>query len=220
MSDTTLNLTESLYTYLKNNSLREPEVLTQLRKETAKKFSIKMQISPEQGQFMRLLIEILGAKKTLDIGVFTGYSALAVALSLPENGKVIACDINTETSKMAKHFWEIAGVADKIDLRLAPALETLDSMLMNGEAGTVDFAFIDADKANYILYYEKSLSLLRRGGVIAIDNVLWGGDVADPSIQDKNTMTLRELNLKILGDERVSISMLPIGDGLTLARKI
>lgn len=220
MSDTMLNLTESLYTYLINNSLREPEVLLQLRKETAKKFSTKMQISPEQGQFMRLLVEILGAKKTLDIGTFTGYSALAVALSLPEEGKVIACDINPETSSMAKHFWEVAGMIHKIELRLAPALETLDALLLNGAAGTVDFAFIDADKANYILYYEKSLSLLRTGGLIAIDNVLWGGDVADSRIQDKSTRVIRELNLKIFHDERVSMSMVPIGDGLTLARKI
>jgi predicted O-methyltransferase YrrM len=220
MSDTTLNLTKTLYAYLIKNSLREPEILKQLRQETAKQFSTKMQISPEQGQFMRLLIEILGAKKTLDIGTFTGYSALVVALSLPENGKVITCDINVETSKMAKHFWETAEVAHKIELRLAPALETLDKMLMNGEANTVDFAFIDADKANYISYYEKSLELLRKGGLVVIDNVLWGGDVADSSIQDRSTIAIRELNLKILSDERVNISMLPIGDGLTLARKI
>jgi len=219
MSDSTINLTSTLYSYLKNNSLREPEILKKLRNETHKKFQERMQISSEQGQFMRLLIEILGAKKTLDIGTFTGYSALAVALSLPDDGKVIACDTNEQWTNMAKYFWEAAHVSHKIELKLAPALQTLDKLLADGEANTFDFAFIDADKKNYISYYERSLALLRTGGLIAIDNVLWGGQVSDPTIHDSDTVIIRELNSIVLADERVSISMLPIGDGLTLARK-
>ncbi len=219
MSDFTLNLTPQLYEYLQKNSLREPEVLKKLREQTHKMSMAQMQISPEQGQFMRLLIELLGAKKTLEIGVFTGYSTLSVALALPKDGKIIACDINIEWTKIARRFWEQAGVADKIDLRLAPALETLQTLLDNGEANTFDFAFIDADKANYPAYYEKSLSLLRPGGLIAIDNVLWSGQVADLSFQDRDTQVLRELNAKLLKDERITLSMLPIGDGLTLVRR-
>lgn len=219
MSDYTLNLTPSVYQYLLKNSLREPEVLERLREQTHKMSMAQMQISPEQGQFMRLLIEMMQAKKTLEIGVFTGYSTLSVALGLPENGKIVACDINIEWTKIAKKFWEMAGVTNKIDLRLAPALDTLHTLIDQGEANTFDFSFIDADKANYDAYYEMSLKLLRPGGVIAIDNVLWDGDVADPNNQEKNTLAIRELNAKVHHDERVSMSMLPIGDGLTLARK-
>ena len=219
MSDSTINLTSKVYSYLKNNSLREPEILKKLRDETHKTFQERMQISPEQGQFMRLLIEILSAKKTLDIGTFTGYSALAVALSLPEDGKIIACDTNAEWTNMAQQFWKEAEVLHKIDLKLGPALKTLDTLLADGEKNTFDFAFIDADKQNYISYYERSLALLRTGGLIAIDNVLWGGQVADPAIHDSDTVIIRELNAKILMDDRVTVSMLPIGDGLTLARK-
>ena len=219
MSDSTINLTPKVYSYLKNNSLREPEILKELREETHKIFQERMQISPEQGQFMRLLIEILGAKKTLDIGTFTGYSALAVALSLPDDGKVIACDTNVEWTNLAQYFWKKAKVSHKIDLKLAPALKTLDKLLAEGEENTFDFAFIDADKCNYMSYYERSLALLRKGGLIAIDNVLWGGQVADSAIQDSDTVIIRELNAKVLMDERVTISMLPVGDGLTLARK-
>lgn len=219
MSDSTINLTSAVYSYLKDNSLREPEILKQLRDKTNSTFEARMQISPEQGQFMRLLIEILGAKKTLDIGTFTGYSALTVALSLANNGKVIACDTNVEWTNMAKDFWGMANVSHKIDLKLGPALQTLDQLLSDGESATFDFAFIDADKQNYISYYEKSLALLRTGGLIAIDNVLWGGQVANSAIQDSDTVIIRELNSRILADERVTISLLPIGDGLTLARK-
>lgn len=178
-----------------------------------------MQISPEQGQFMGLLIELMGATKTLEIGVFTGYSVLSVALALPANGKVVACDINVEWTKIAQKYWKLAGMSDKIDLRLAPALETLDALLENGEGETFDFAFIDADKANYMHYYKKSLELVRPGGLIAIDNTLWSGKVADPSIQDRDTNIIRELNAKLLADERITLSLLPIGDGLSLARK-
>lgn len=219
MSDITINLTPKLYDYFQKNSLREPEILKKLREQTHKMSMSQMQISPEQGQFMGLLMELLNAKKTLDIGTFTGYSALAVALALPPDGKVIACDINGEWTKIAKRFWELAGVANKIELKLAPAAETLQALIEEGEAGTFDFAFIDADKANYPVYYEKSLELIRPGGLIAIDNVLWSGKVADLAIHDRDTEVLRELNTKLVNDDRVTLSMLPVGDGLTLARK-
>jgi len=178
-----------------------------------------MQISPEQGQLMALLVRLLGAKKTLEVGVFTGYSSLVVALALPPDGKLIACDVSEEYTTIARRFWQEAKVADKIDLQLGPAVETLDRLLEQGEAGTFDFAFIDADKSNYDAYYERALHLLRAGGVIAIDNVLWSGDVADPSVQDARTNAIRQLNQKIHQDDRVLISLLPIGDGLTLAMK-
>jgi len=219
MSANTLNLTPVVYEYYQKMSLRDTDVLRKLREQTHKMSMGQMQISPEQGQFMGLLIELTGAKKTLDIGVFTGYSALSVALALPSDGKVIACDVNVEWTQIAKRFWEMAGVADKIDLRLAPALETLQTLIDENEAGTFDFAFIDADKANYLNYYEKSLTLLRPGGLIAIDNVLWSGDVADLAVNDANTQMIRKVNETLLADPRVTISMLPIGDGLTLARK-
>lgn len=219
MSDCTLNLTSEVYEYLQKKSLREPEVLKKLREQTHKMSMGHMQISPEQGQFMRLLIELMNAKKTLDIGTFTGYSALSVALALPENGRVIACDINGEWTKIAKKYWEIAGVFQKIDLKLAPAIETLQQLIDQGEANTFDFSFIDADKLNYANYYELSLKLVRSGGLIAIDNVLWDGLVADPNVNDPNTVAIRELNEFVLRDERVTMSMLPIGDGLTLVRK-
>jgi caffeoyl-CoA O-methyltransferase len=219
MSDITLNLTPRVYEYLQKNSLRESEILQKCRTQTASMSMHQMQISPEQGQFMQMLVELLGARKTLEIGVFTGYSTLAVACVLPPDGKIIACDINVEWTKIAKRFWEMAGVLDKIDLRLAPALDTVQTLIDQGEANTFDFAFIDADKKNYSTYYEKSLELVRSGGLIMIDNVLWSGDVADPTIHDENTDAIRALNTKLLTDERVTISMLPLGDGITLARK-
>ena len=199
--------------------MREPAVLKELREETKKLTGAIMQISPEQGQFMALLVELLHAKKTLDVGTFTGYSALVVALALPQDGKVISCDVNPETTKVARTFWERAGVIDKIDLRLAPALQTLEDLLAHNEAGTFDFIFIDADKNNYIHYYEKALMLLRTGGLVAIDNVLWDGKVAEVPHEDATTKTIHALNELIHQDNRVSISMLPVGDGLTLARK-
>ncbi|MGJ0605672.1 class I SAM-dependent methyltransferase [Cylindrospermopsis raciborskii] len=219
MTKQTLGLGTDLYNYLLRNSLREVEILSELRQETAKLPMSIMQISPEQGQFMALLIKILGAKKTLDIGVFTGYSSLVVALSLPDDGKIIACDISEEYTSMARIYWQRAGVADKIDLQLAPALETLDKLLAAGEAGTFDFAFIDADKANYENYYERSLELIRPGGLIAVDNVLWSGRVADPEIQDNQTSKIRAFNQKVHQDSRITLSLVPIADGLTLARK-
>lgn len=219
MSDHTINLTPVVYEYLLNKSLRDHPVLKKLREETHKLDMGMMQISPEQGQFMVLLMELLDAKKTLDIGTFTGYSALAVALALPENGKVITCDTSEEWTEMARKFWEMAGVSQKIDLRLAPALETLQGLLDQGEANTFDFSFIDADKNNYLHYYELSYQLIRKGGLIAIDNVLRSGDVANPAHEDNRVKAIREMNNFVFTDERVTISMLPVGDGLTLARK-
>jgi predicted O-methyltransferase YrrM len=178
-----------------------------------------MQISPEQGQFMALLVQLMGAKKTLEIGVFTGYSALAVALALPVDGKVIACDISEEYTAIAKDFWGRAGVSEKIDLRIAPALETLEKLIAEGETGSFDLAFIDADKRSYENYYERALTLLRPGGLILIDNVLWSGKVTDPTITDKQTQAIREFNQKIHQDSRISLSVMAIADGLTLALK-
>jgi predicted O-methyltransferase YrrM len=219
MSDTTLNLNAELHEYLLRVSLREPAILTELRHQTHKMSMGQMQISPEQGQFMQLLIELINAKKTLELGVFTGYSTLAVALALPADGQVFACDINGEWTKIARKFWEKAGVAGKINLFLQPAVETLNQFLAAGHENTFDFAFIDADKTNYPIYYEQCLRLLRKGGLCAIDNVLWEGKVAELDVKDDKTVMFRKLNEFLLNDERVSLSMLPIGDGLTLLRK-
>jgi len=194
-------------------------MLTQLRQETAQHPMSMMQIAPEQGQFMALLVQLIGARKTLEVGVFTGYSALVVALALPPDGKVVACDVSEEYTSIARRYWQQAGVADKIDLRIAPALDTLDQLLTSGQANSFDFAFIDADKSNYDGYYERSLQLVRPGGLIAIDNVLWNGDVADPNVNDTRTNAIRALNQKIYEDDRVSMSLVPIADGLTLAMK-
>ncbi|MEI3651577.1 MAG: class I SAM-dependent methyltransferase [Dolichospermum lemmermannii FEM_B0920] len=215
----TLGLEQSLYDYLLSVSLREPTILTQLRQETAQMPRSIMQISPEQGQFMALLVKLIGAKKTLEVGVFTGYSSLVVALALPADGKIVACDVSEEYTSVARRYWQQAGVADKIDLHIAPALETLDNLLTTGEAGTFDFAFIDADKSNYDNYYEQCLELIRPGGLIAIDNVLWSGKVADTEIQDNQTNKIRDLNRKLHEDSRITLSLVPIADGLTLAMK-
>ena len=218
MSEKTF-LARSLHDYLLSVSLREPPLLQQLRQETANHPMSQMQIAPEQGQFMALLVQLIGAKKTLEVGVFTGYSSLAVALALPLDGKIVACDVSEEYTAIAQRYWQLAGVADKIDLRIAPALETLDALLATGQANTFDFAFIDADKSNYDNYYERSLQLIRQGGLIAIDNVLWSGQVADPTVQDTRTQAIRSLNDKLHQDDRISLSMLAIADGLTLALK-
>ena len=219
MPKQTIGLDDRLYNYLLSVSLREPEILRQLRQETNNHPQAIMQISPEQGQFMALLVQLLGAKKTLEVGVFTGYSSLSVALALPHDGKIIACDVSEEYTAIARRYWQKAGVADKIDLRIAPALETLDRLLADGQAETFDFAFIDADKVNYEGYYERSLQLVRPGGLIAIDNVLWGGKVADSQFQNSSTLAIRALNQKLHHDERVNLSLVPIADGLTLALK-
>ncbi|BAZ82278.1 MAG: class I SAM-dependent methyltransferase [Sphaerospermopsis sp.] len=219
MAKQTIGLEQNLYDYLLSVSVREPEILTQLRQETAQLPMSIMQISPEQGQFMALLVKLIGAKKTLDIGVFTGYSSLVVALALPADGKIIACDVSEEYTSIARRYWEKAGIADKVDLHIAPALETLDNLLAAGEAESFDFAFIDADKGNYENYYERSLQLIRPGGLIAIDNVLWSGKVADPEIQDNQTKKIRAFNQKLYQDSRITLSLVPIADGLTLAKK-
>ncbi len=220
MSSRTLQVTEPIHEYLLSVSLREPAILTKLREETAKLEAAGMQISPEQGQFMRLLVKMLGAKRTLEIGVFTGYSALSVALVLPDDGQIVACDVNEEWTGMARRYWHAAGIAHKIDLYLAPATETLAALVGNeANHGTFDFAFIDADKANYATYYDQAFKLIRRGGVIAIDNVLWGGSLVDESKQDEDSNALRALNQQLHKDDRIDLSLVPIGDGLTLARK-
>ncbi len=219
MSNRTLNLTDKLYAYLIDHSLREPDVMRRLRQETAGLPNAEMQIAPEQGQFMAMLVRLMGAKKALEVGTFTGYSALSVALALPPDGRIIACDVNEAYTTIARKYWHKAGVYEKIDLRLAPAIETLDALIREGAPGTFDFAFIDADKGNYDAYFEHTLRLLRPGGLVLFDNVLWGGKVADATIDDANTNALRALNEKLHTDDRVDITMLPLADGLTLARK-
>jgi caffeoyl-CoA O-methyltransferase len=219
MPKRTIELTDALQDYVLEVSLREPELLRRLREETARLPMAGMQIAPDQGQFMALLARLVGARRCLEIGTFTGYSALVVALALPADGKIIACDVNPETTALGRRYWQDAGVADKIDLRLGPALATLDHLLADGEAGRFDFAFIDADKENYDGYYERTLRLLRPGGLVIIDNVLWGGAVADRRETDAETAALRALNEKLHRDERIDLSLLPLADGLTLARK-
>ena len=218
MSLRTLNLDDALYGYLLGHSLREHPAQTALREATSAHPHAGMQISPEQGQLMQLLVRTLGARQTIEVGVFTGYSALAVALALPDDGHLLACDISDEFTRIGRPYWEAAGVAHKIDLRLAPALETLDAQLAAGAAGHYDFAFIDADKTGYVAYYERCLQLLRPGGLVAIDNTLWSGSVARPA-EDADTAALQQLNTKLRDDLRVDMSLLTIGDGLTLARK-
>ena len=218
MSNKTICITGDIYEYLLSVSLREPDILRELRLETALDEKANMQISPEQGQFMALLVKLLGAKHTLDIGVYTGYSSLCIGLALPEDGRVTACDINAEWTETAKRYWRKAGVADRIDLHLAPAQQTLEALLPEAK-DHFDFAFIDADKAGYDMYYEYCLQLVRPGGLVAIDNVLWDGAVADAANRDPETVAIRALNEKIHADRRVEVSLVPIADGLTLARK-
>ncbi|HWQ36811.1 MAG TPA: class I SAM-dependent methyltransferase [Blastocatellia bacterium] len=212
-------LDDQFYEYLLSVSLGEPELLRELREETARHPQGVMQIAPDQGQLMQMLVRLLGARRTLEVGVFTGYSSLSVALALPDDGRIIACDVSEEFTAIARRYWQRAGVAHKIDLRLAPALETLDGLLVEGQAGTFDFAFIDADKENYDGYYERALQLVRPGGLIAIDNVLWHGKVIDPQAQDEDTRAIRALNEKLRDDDRILLSLLSISDGLTLALK-
>lgn len=219
MANSTLGLENQLYNYLLSISLREPDILASLREETAKHPMGMMQIAPEQGQFMELIVQLMGATKTLEIGVFTGYSSLCVALALPPNGQIIACDVSEEYTAIARRYWEAAGVANKISLQLGPAIDTLDKLIAEGQAGTFDFAFIDADKENYEAYFERSLQLVRNGGLIVIDNVLWSGRVADPQVQDESTTAIRTFNDKLRNDPRVTLSVVPIADGLTLALK-
>jgi len=219
MSKRSISLTDSLYDYLLSVSLREPDLLLKLREETAADPAANMQISPEQGQFMGLLARLMGARRCLEIGVFTGYSSLAIALALPDDGRIVACDVSEKWTSVARRYWAAAGVAHKIDLRLATAMDTLDRLIAAGEAGTFDFAFIDADKENYVGYYERALQLLRPGGLVVADNTLWSGRVADPENAEADTVALRHFNELLHGDSRVDLSLVPIGDGLSLARK-
>lgn len=219
MSNQSIQLTPELYTYLLEVSLRESDLLQELRERTRRMPEARMQIAPEQGQFMTLLARLLGARQALEIGVFTGYSALCVASALPADGRLIACDISAEYTRIAREFWARAGVADRIDLRLAPASETLATLLAEGAAGSFDLAFIDADKTGYADYYEQCLALLRPGGLIVVDNVLWNGRVLDTATADADTRAIRAFNRRIHKDARVDLSLVPIGDGLSLLRK-
>ena len=219
MSKRTLSLDDALYQYVLAVSVREPAVLRHLREETAGLPQANMQISPEQGRLLALLVRLVGAHRTIEVGVFTGYSSLSVALALPADGKIVACDVSKEYTDVARRYWTEAGVADKVDLRLAPALQTLDGMLAAGEAQQYDFAFIDADKSGYADYYERVFTLLRPGGLIAVDNTLWNGRVIDSSDDSDDTCAIREFNEKLYADERIDLTLVPIGDGLTLARK-
>ena len=220
MANKNIGLDETLYRYLLTVSLREPDVLRQLREETAQLPQAGMQITPEQGQFMQMLIRLIGAGKVLEIGVFTGYSTLAMALALPEDARIVACDINETWTGIGRRYWALAGVSHKIELRLSPALDTLDRLLADGQSGAFDLAFIDADKENYDGYYERALDLVRPGGLIVIDNLLWGGKVVDPAVNDVDTTAIRALNQKIHHDSRIYYSLLPIADGLGLAVKV
>ena len=219
MATRTISMTETLYDYLISVSPQIDDIKRRLREETLTVPDHMMQISIEQGQFMALLVKVMRVKKALEVGVFTGYSGLCVAEALPEDGALIACDVNEQTTSIARRYWTEAGVARKIDLRIAPALDTLDDLVVTGEAGTFDFMFVDADKGNYDGYYERGLKLVRAGGIISFDNTLWGGKVADPSAQDESTTALRALNSKLSKDPRIELAVLPIGDGLSLALK-
>ena len=215
MSTKTINIDEKLYEYLLNNSLREPALLKKLREETALMPSGLMQISPEQGQFMGLLVRLIGIRRILEIGVFPGYSSLAMALALPEDGTIVACDISEEFTRISRKYWNDT----RIQLKIGPAIDTLQELSQDDKLEPFDLVFIDADKGNYSNYYEASLSLLRKGGLILVDNVLWSGKVANPENQEQDTVAIREFNQKLHQDDRIDLSLLPIGDGLTFARK-
>ena len=217
MSNKTIGLSDELEAYVVAVGAREPEVLARLRAETAAIPEHGMQVAPEEGAFLALLVELIGARRCLEIGTFTGYSSLAVALALPDDGLLTCCDVSEEWTAVARRYWDEAGVAGKIDLRVAPALETLDGLLEDGASG-YDFAFVDADKTGYDAYYDRLLRLVRPGGLIAFDNTLWGGRVLEPDPDDADTRAIQALNARLAGDERVSLSLLPIADGVTLAR--
>lgn len=219
MTNDTYQLTAPLYDYLLSVSLREPDLLRRLRAETASLERASMQISPDTGQFLAFLIKLTGAKRVIELGVFTGYSALAMALALPDDGQLIACDVSTEWTAIGRRYWQEAGVNHKIDLRLAPAVQTLQQLIDEGQQNSFDFIFIDADKSSYGTYYEQAYRLVRPGGLIGIDNVLWHGRILDESRQDEDTQAIRALNKKLHTDERVDLSLVSIGDGVTLLRK-
>ena len=219
MSNRTLSIDDRIYDYLCDVSVKEPELLRQLREETATLEYSVMQISPEQGQFMSLLIKLMGAQRALEIGTFTGYSSICVASAMPESGRLICCDISPQWTEMAERYWAKAGLENKIALYSQPAEQTLQMLLDDGEDGSFDFIFIDADKQNYIKYYEMSLRLLRKGGIMAIDNTLWSGAVADPENTEPGTRAIRRFNEMLKVDDRITQSLLTIGDGLTLILK-
>ena len=220
MSRSTLTMTPELLAYLADVGVREDKILAKCRADTAKMEMGMMQISPEQGGFMQMLVRLTHAHRCIEVGVFTGYSSLAVALALPADGHITALDVSEEYTSKAQRYWKDAGIEKMIDLRIAPATESLQELIDDGAVGSYDFAFIDADKTGYDAYYEACLELLRPGGLIAIDNVLWSGNVADPDANDENTAALKALNEKIHGDERVHMTLVPIGDGLLLAQKL
>ena len=219
MSSKTLFMPDRVHAYLVASTVRETPVQRRLRAVTARLPGGGMQIAPEQGALMQLLVRLLGAKRYLEIGTFTGYSALCIALAMPRDGRLVCCDVSEEWTAIARRFWSKAGVSRKVSLRLAPALETLDDLLRKGQAGRFDLAFIDADKVNYGNYFERCLKLVRRGGLIAVDNTLWYGRVAEPAIRDADTRAIRAFNRRLKRDRRVDAALVPIGDGLTLARK-
>ncbi len=220
MSTRTIPMTDDLYAYYLSSSLRESEVLVRLREATRAHPEAGMQISPEQGQFMRFMVRLTGTVRAIEIGTYTGYSTLSVALALPDNGRIVACERREEFTQIGQPFWREAGMDGKIDLRIGKAAETLDAMIASGEQDSYDFAFIDGDKKNYGVYYEQCLTLVRAGGLIAIDNALWSGRLVDESLNDPASRAIRTLNVKIRDDSRVDMSLLPIGDGLMLVRKL
>jgi predicted O-methyltransferase YrrM len=219
VSNATLGLPDDLQDYLLDVGVREPQVLRELREETARLPERDMQIAPEQGALMALLVELTGARRAIEVGTFTGYSSTRIALSLPPDGSLVCCDISREWTDVARGYWERAGVAGKIELRLGPAMDTLDALLAEGQAETFDFAFLDADKDRYPEYSDRLLALLRPGGLLAIDNVFWGGEVTQPNDADASVTAIRAMNRALADDERVTLAVVPIADGLTLARK-
>jgi predicted O-methyltransferase YrrM len=219
MSAKTHGISEELWQYLLDATVHESPLLRQLREETQRLPNAGMQISPEQGRFMAFLVELTGVRRYLEVGVFTGYSSLSVALALPADGRVVACDRSDEWTRIARRYWREAGVENKIELRLGHGIETLDALIAGGGAESFDFAFFDADKEGSLDYYERGLALVRRGGMIGFDNALWGGKVADPNAGDASTLAVRALNARACSDPRVSATLVPIGDGLLLARK-
>ncbi|HEY8265685.1 MAG TPA: class I SAM-dependent methyltransferase [Steroidobacteraceae bacterium] len=218
MSNRTIQLDDRTYDYLLAHSLREAPALAALRAETASHPKVNMQIAPEQGQFMQMLVRLTGARRAIEVGVFTGYSSLAVMLAMPKDARLLALDVSEEFTAIARRHWQAAGVADRVELVIAPARDTLDARIAAGESGRYDFAFIDADKGGYLAYYERLMKLVRPGGLIAVDNTLWSGEVADPQNRDSDTVALREFNDVLHKDPRIDLALLPVGDGLTLAR--
>lgn len=219
MANKTIGISDELAAYVVKVGTREPDILARLREETAAIPQHGMQIAPEEGAFLALMVELIGARRCIEVGTFTGYSSIAIALALPQDGQLVCCDVSEEWTSIAGKYWDEAGVADKIDLRIAPAAETLDRLLADGEEDGFDFAFIDADKAGYDGYYERLLRLVRRGGLIALDNTLWSGKVLNQDADDEDTRELQALNVKLADDERITLCLLPVADGVTLARR-